>query len=123
MSDPALRDATIVRKALSGDIIDLKAATEVICSRTSTQIQHVKQIYRARFNAYLEHDIEYQATGDLKKVLALPPSLSALACYIYLSPSVTNGHIYLFSMQDVQSVVSLATSTLCFLFCTYCLCE
>ncbi|XP_057777675.1 annexin D5 isoform X2 [Salvia miltiorrhiza] len=69
MPDPAVRDATVVRKALSGDVIDLKAATEVICSRTSTQIQHFKQIYHQRFHAYLEHDIEYQATGDLKKLL------------------------------------------------------
>ncbi|KAM4109021.1 hypothetical protein ACB094_03G089900 [Castanea mollissima] len=42
MHDPAARDATIVRQALSGDIVDLKAATE---------------------------DIEYQASGDLKKLL------------------------------------------------------
>ncbi|KAI3453213.1 hypothetical protein Pfo_009876 [Paulownia fortunei] len=69
MPDPAARDATMVRQALSGDIIDVKAATEVICSRTSTQIQHFKQIYHARFHAYLEHDIEYQASGDHKKLL------------------------------------------------------
>lgn len=76
MPDPATRDATILRQAFAGDIIDLKAATEVICSRTSTQIQQVKQIYLARFHAYLEHDIEYQASGDHKKVSpSLPPPL------------------------------------------------
>ncbi|KAL6505907.1 hypothetical protein OROHE_023286 [Orobanche hederae] len=69
MYDPPTRDATIVRQALSGDTINLKAATEVICSRTSTQIQHFKQIYHARFHAYLEHDIENQASGDHKKLL------------------------------------------------------
>ncbi|KAK4484102.1 hypothetical protein RD792_011322, partial [Penstemon davidsonii] len=69
MSDPAGRDATIVRQALAGDIINLKAATEVICSRTSTQIQQLKQIYHARFHAYLEHDIQRQASGDLKELL------------------------------------------------------
>ncbi|KZV46413.1 hypothetical protein F511_23619 [Dorcoceras hygrometricum] len=69
MPDPAARDAIIVRKALAGDIIDLKAATEVICSRTPSQIQLFKQIYRARFHAYVEHDIEYQASGDHKKLL------------------------------------------------------
>lgn len=67
MHDPAGRDASIVRKALVTDI-DLKAATEVICSRTSSQIQHFKQIYHAMFGVYLEHDIEFQATGDHKKV-------------------------------------------------------
>lgn len=69
MPDPVGRDATIVRKALTGDVIDLKAATEVICSRTSPQLQLLKQIYHARFHTYLEHDLEYQATGDLQKVL------------------------------------------------------
>lgn len=89
MPDPAVRDATVVRKALSGDVIDLKAATEVICSRTSTQIQHFKQIYHARFHAYLEHDIEYQATGDLKKVRTLSPS-----------PFVSDAHIYTYKNAD-----------------------
>ncbi|XP_073141996.1 annexin D5 [Henckelia pumila] len=69
MPDPAAKDATIVRKALTGDVIDLKAATEVICSRTSPQLQLLKQIYHARFHAHVEHDIEYQATGDLQKLL------------------------------------------------------
>lgn len=69
MPDPVGRDATIVRKALTGDVIDLKAATEVICSRTSPQLQLLKQIYHARFHTYVEHDLEYQATGDLQKLL------------------------------------------------------
>lgn len=68
LHDPATRDATIVRQALSGDVIDLKAATEVICSRTSTQIQQLKQIYYAIFGVLVEHDIEFQASGDHKKV-------------------------------------------------------
>ncbi|XXG51259.1 hypothetical protein AAC387_Pa02g5074 [Persea americana] len=67
--DPAGRDATIVRNALSGDIVDLKAATEVICSRTSSQIQVFKQAYYARFGVHLENDINYQAYGDHKKLL------------------------------------------------------
>ncbi|KAL8535885.1 hypothetical protein ACS0TY_011505 [Phlomoides rotata] len=83
LPDPALRDATIVRKALSGDVIDLKAATEVICSRTSTQVQHFKQIYYARFHAYLEHDIETQASGDHKKLL-----LACVTALRYEGPEV-----------------------------------
>lgn len=71
MPDAALKDATILRQALAGDKIDLKAATEVICSRTPSQIQHLKQLYNARFHAYLEHDIERQATGDHQKVRTL----------------------------------------------------
>lgn len=67
--DPAGRDATIVRQALSGNSIDLQAATDIICSRTSTQIQQFKQIYFAVYGVYVEHDIEFQASGDHKKLL------------------------------------------------------
>ncbi|ONK61337.1 uncharacterized protein A4U43_C08F28820 [Asparagus officinalis] len=67
--DPANRDATIVRQALTGDVIDLRAATEVLCSRTPSMIQTIKQAYLARFGAYLEHDIQNLATGDHQKLL------------------------------------------------------
>ncbi|PIA29923.1 hypothetical protein AQUCO_05800180v1 [Aquilegia coerulea] len=68
MNDPAGRDAAIVRDALAV-VIDLKAATEVICSRTPAQIQVFKQIYYSRFGVQLEQDIEMQASGDHKKLL------------------------------------------------------
>ncbi|KAL7240102.1 hypothetical protein ACSBR2_005883 [Camellia fascicularis] len=69
MQDPAGRDATVVRQALSGNKVNVRVATEVICSRTSHQIQQFKQAYLAIFGAYLEHDIEHQASGDHKKML------------------------------------------------------
>jgi len=68
LHDPAGRDANLVGQSLRTEI-NLRAATEVICSRTSTQIHHFKQIYYSLFRAYLEHDIEMQATGDHKKLL------------------------------------------------------
>eukprot|EP00262_Sarcandra_glabra_P012662 TRINITY_DN3313_c0_g1_i3.p1 TRINITY_DN3313_c0_g1~~TRINITY_DN3313_c0_g1_i3.p1 ORF type:complete len:317 (+),score=43.63 TRINITY_DN3313_c0_g1_i3:224-1174(+) len=69
MHDPAGRDATIVREALSGDIIDLRAGTEVICSRTPSQINIFKQAYYAKFGVHLEHDIDFTTSGDHKKLL------------------------------------------------------
>ncbi|ERN11026.1 annexin D5 [Amborella trichopoda] len=69
MHDPAGRDATILRSALTGDNIDLGAATEIICSRTSSQIQLIKNAYHAKFHTHLEHDIGFQASGDHKKLL------------------------------------------------------
>ncbi|RVW89176.1 Annexin D5 [Vitis vinifera] len=86
VQDPAGRDASIVRQALSGNVVDLKAATEVICSRTPSQIQHFKQLYFAMFGVYLEQDIEYQASGDHKKVL----SLTFHDFDISLLPSIVN---------------------------------
>ncbi|OUZ99625.1 Annexin [Macleaya cordata] len=69
MHDPAGRDATIVRKALSGELIDLQAATEVICSRTPSQIQTFKHIYYSKFGCQVEQDIEFQTSDDHKKLL------------------------------------------------------
>lgn len=68
MHDPAGRDTSIVRQALAGSFIDLKVATEVLCSRTPSQIQHLRRLYHEMFGVYLEHDIELQASGDHKKV-------------------------------------------------------
>ncbi|GAB4850603.1 hypothetical protein Ancab_029912 [Ancistrocladus abbreviatus] len=69
MEDPAGRDALVVWQALSGDVTNLRVATEVICSRTPSQIQIFKQLYRSKFGTYLEHDLERCASGDHKRLL------------------------------------------------------
>ncbi|KAM0045084.1 putative annexin [Helianthus debilis subsp. tardiflorus] len=69
LPDPAQRDANILRDSLSPGFIDLEAVTEVICSRTSLQLQTLKQIYHSTCGTYLEHDIELQASGDHQKIL------------------------------------------------------
>nr|AFK45123.1 unknown [Lotus japonicus] len=68
MHDPAGRDATIIRQCLAVDM-NFEGATEVICSRTPSQLQYLKQIYHSKFGVYLEHDIEATTSGDLKKIL------------------------------------------------------
>ncbi|KAI3700127.1 hypothetical protein L2E82_44744 [Cichorium intybus] len=68
MPDPARRDAMILREAFSSSI-DLKAATEVICSRTPSQLYQLKQLYFSLFQVYLEHDIQAQTSGDHEKLL------------------------------------------------------
>ncbi|BBG94622.1 annexin 5, partial [Prunus dulcis] len=69
MPDPATRDANIVRHALEGDV-DLKAATEVICSRTPSQMRQFKQIYFSSFDVDLEDDLATKlSSGDHKKLL------------------------------------------------------
>ncbi|CAO2813722.1 unnamed protein product [Amaranthus hypochondriacus] len=73
MQDPATRDAVVVRKALLAN--DLRGVTEVICSRTPTQIMTFKQIYLAKFGSYLEQDLESYTSGDHKKLLLAYASL------------------------------------------------
>ncbi|KAL9255182.1 Annexin D5-like protein [Drosera capensis] len=67
LQDPPGRDAEIVRQACTRG--DARTVTEVICSRTPSQIQIFKQIYHARYGTYLEHDIEGLTSGDHKKLL------------------------------------------------------
>ncbi|KAJ1437773.1 Annexin [Sesbania bispinosa] len=65
--DPAGRDAIILRQSLTV-AKNLETATEVICSRTPSQLQYLRQIYHSKFGAYLEHDIERNTSGDHKKI-------------------------------------------------------
>ncbi|KAI9087386.1 hypothetical protein K1719_030706 [Acacia pycnantha] len=72
MHDPAGRDAEIIRQTLMTDrrLRSLEAVTEVICSRTPSQLQHLKQIYHSKFGVFLEHDIDRNtSSGDHKKML------------------------------------------------------
>ncbi|TVU16782.1 hypothetical protein EJB05_36937, partial [Eragrostis curvula] len=79
--DPASRDATILKQALTGDVTDLRAATEVISSRTPSQLQILRQTYRARFGCYVEHDVTERTSGDHQRLL-----LSYLAIPRYEGP-------------------------------------
>jgi annexin D len=67
LPDPAARDAEIIRKSLAVDR-SLEAATEVICSRTPSQLQYLKQLHHSKFGVYLEHEIELNTSGDHQKV-------------------------------------------------------
>ncbi|WVZ15773.1 hypothetical protein V8G54_013339 [Vigna mungo] len=70
LKDPAGRDASIIRKSLV-EIRSLEGATEVICSRTPSQLQYLKQVYHSLFGVYLEHDIQANTSpgSDHQKLL------------------------------------------------------
>lgn len=87
MHDPATRDAIILKQTLTVSK-NLEATTEVICSRTPSQLQYLRQIYHTRFGVYLDHDIERNASGDHKKVqilLCLLVICFSYYIFIYLS--------------------------------------
>ncbi|KAK1385314.1 Annexin [Heracleum sosnowskyi] len=83
LQDPATRDATLLKKALREDRLNLRVATEIICSRTSSQIQQLKPLYFNMYRVYLEHEIEHQTHGHHKKML-----LKYLATPRYEGPEV-----------------------------------
>jgi annexin D len=84
MHDPATRDAIILKQTLTVSK-NLEATTEVICSRTPSQLQYLRQIYHTRFGVYLDHDIERNASGDHKKVRILLSLLVMLYIYLFMS--------------------------------------
>ncbi|KAJ1268483.1 hypothetical protein BS78_07G139000 [Paspalum vaginatum] len=77
--DPAARDATVLKQALAGDVTDLRAATEVVCSRTPAQLRILRQAYRARFGCDAERDVADRASGDHQRLLLACLAASAAA--------------------------------------------
>ncbi|KAK7310403.1 hypothetical protein RJT34_07897 [Clitoria ternatea] len=69
LRDPPTRDATIMHKALTKSVVDNQAITEVICSRSPSQLRRLKEVYYVTYHSELEHDIEKQTSGDHKKLL------------------------------------------------------
>lgn len=68
LPDPARRDAIVLREAFDTNL-DIKAATEILCSRTPSQLLHLKHLYITLFGVYLEHDIQTHTSGDHEKLL------------------------------------------------------
>nr|ARK38546.1 annexin 6-2 [Triticum turgidum subsp. durum] len=70
--DPVGRDATILNQSLNGDITDLREPPRRLCSRTPSQLQIIKQAYRARFGCYLEQDVRAHLRRAHQKLLLWP---------------------------------------------------
>ncbi|KAK4567223.1 hypothetical protein RGQ29_003152 [Quercus rubra] len=69
MPDPVERDLQVVKQGLRLETENLQAATEVICSRTPSQIQSFKQQYLSKFEVHLEDDIDRQPLGHHRELL------------------------------------------------------
>ncbi|XP_020255451.1 annexin D7-like [Asparagus officinalis] len=69
LSEPHNRDAEIIRRTFSGRSLDLSILTEIICTRSSSDLRIVKEAYHSRYNADLRQDISYKMSGILKEIL------------------------------------------------------
>uniref|UniRef100_A0A0C9S4X9 Annexin n=1 Tax=Wollemia nobilis TaxID=56998 RepID=A0A0C9S4X9_9CONI len=69
MCDPAERDAVLLRDALAGAGTKDKTLIEIICSRTPSQLQLIRQAYYARYNKFVEKDVESDTSGYYQKLL------------------------------------------------------
>ncbi|XP_027362003.1 annexin D5-like [Abrus precatorius] len=69
LHDPGSRDAYVAKRALTAKVVDNQAITEIICSRTPSQLRRLKEVYLSTYHSNLEGDIESQTSGDHKKLL------------------------------------------------------
>eukprot|EP00250_Pteridium_aquilinum_P016456 c23111_g1_i1 orf=346-1299(-) len=69
MEDAAERDAIIIRDAIVGWGTKDLALIELICTRTGSQLQAIRQAYNTRFQRSLDDDIASDTTGDYRKLL------------------------------------------------------
>ncbi|KAF8044144.1 hypothetical protein BT93_A2202 [Corymbia citriodora subsp. variegata] len=70
VSDPQSRDAEILRKLLLAGSINLGTLIEITCTRSSSELHHIKQQYHSRYQSDLERDISMKVSGGFKEILA-----------------------------------------------------
>ncbi|KAK7295896.1 hypothetical protein VNO77_42225 [Canavalia gladiata] len=88
LHDPPTRDATVIRQALTSSLVDNQAITEVICSRSPSQLRQMKEVYLSTYHSELEKDIENQTSGDHKKLL-----LAYVSTPRYEGPELDDGMV------------------------------
>lgn len=69
MEGAAERDAVIIRDALKGWGTKDLALIELICTRTGSQLQTIRQAYNIRFRHSLDEDISSDTSGDYRRLL------------------------------------------------------
>eukprot|EP01018_Ginkgo_biloba_P006492 Gb_32634 [translate_table: standard] len=80
--DPAERDAILTRQALlMGFRPDCKLINEIFCSRTSSEILVIREVYYCMYNTYLRDDIVQRITpGHYQKLLLALASGQRCVC-------------------------------------------
>ncbi|KAI4296347.1 hypothetical protein L6164_036313 [Bauhinia variegata] len=69
MSEPQERDAEIMRNSIFGGSLNLNTLIEIICTRSSSDLQCIKQTYRSRYNSDLEQDVHVTVKGGYREIL------------------------------------------------------
>ena len=68
MQDAPERDATIMRDALRGWGTQDTALIEMVCSRTTSQLQAIQRAYTSMYKRNLYADIASDTSGDYRTV-------------------------------------------------------
>lgn len=65
---PADLDAQYIKKAIAGAGTDESVLSEILCTRTPTELKEIAASYQRLFNKSMEADIKADTSGDLCKV-------------------------------------------------------
>lgn len=87
MQTPLERDLTGLRQGLTGHIPEPKIATEIVCSRTSSQLRQIKQAYNSTYCIPLDHDVGAHTSGNHRQVLY---SIISLTLLIFIVSIITS---------------------------------
>jgi len=66
--EPAELDATLIRKSVKGLGTDEDLLSEVVCTRTPTELKAAAESYQRLYTRNMEGDIKSDTSGDLAKV-------------------------------------------------------
>ncbi|KAJ0975092.1 hypothetical protein J5N97_017057 [Dioscorea zingiberensis] len=69
MNDHCIRDAEIINHALFGTNLDSNTLTEIICTRSSSELEAIKQAYCDRYNSHIEKHVSDKSNGSFREVL------------------------------------------------------
>ncbi|KAK3011244.1 hypothetical protein RJ639_010699, partial [Escallonia herrerae] len=69
ISEAQEHDAAIARDAMFGWRVNLRNLIEVVCTRSSSDLNSIKQAYRVRYSSNFEQDIASKTAGSYKEVL------------------------------------------------------
>ncbi|XP_042495746.1 annexin D7-like [Macadamia integrifolia] len=70
LSESEARDAEIVRGLLIGGNVDLNSLIEMVCTRTSLELQSIKKAYHSLYNSDMEQDLSLSIKGGFKEILS-----------------------------------------------------
>ncbi|KAG9451586.1 hypothetical protein H6P81_011551 [Aristolochia fimbriata] len=66
--EPHERDAQSLRGGLVGSCVDLNTITEILCTRSTLDLQNVRQAYLTKYNADIGQDVVLKTNGNTKEV-------------------------------------------------------
>ncbi|GMP39044.1 hypothetical protein CsSME_00010041 [Camellia sinensis var. sinensis] len=69
ISEPQECDAEMMRNSLYGGSVNLNTLIEIACTRSSSELQAIKQAYSSLYNSNIDQDVALKVNGGFKEIL------------------------------------------------------